>query len=92
MSFLMGKARVTPIKAVTNPRLELTAAVLAVRMDLMLKSEKKMQLHDCTPPYKNEDKHFHKFVSNRISIIRDATTLSQWRYIGSKEKPADPAS
>lgn len=37
VAFLMGKARVTPLKSVTIPRLELTAAVLAVRMDLMLK-------------------------------------------------------
>ena len=32
--FLTGKARVTPLKAITIPRLELTAVVLAVRIDL----------------------------------------------------------
>ncbi|KAK0142160.1 hypothetical protein N1851_020144 [Merluccius polli] len=46
VAFLMGKARVTPIKTVTIPRLELTAAVLAVRVDLMLKAELKLQLQE----------------------------------------------
>lgn len=101
VSFIMGKARVTPIKSVTIPRLELTAAVLAVQMDLMLKAELKMPLHesvfwtDSTSVLryiKNEDKRFHTFVANRIAVIRDATAASQWRYVGSKENPADVAS
>ncbi|KAK7904466.1 hypothetical protein WMY93_017073 [Mugilogobius chulae] len=101
VSFILGKARVTPIKAVTIPRLELTAAVLAVRVDLMLKSELKMELQesvfwtDSTSVLRyirNEDKRFHTFVANRVSVIRDATEASQWKYIGSKENPADVAS
>ncbi|XDV39580.1 hypothetical protein PO909_008806 [Leuciscus waleckii] len=41
---------------------------------------------------KNEDKRFHTFVANRVSTIRGATETSQWRYISSKENPADEAS
>ncbi|XP_042586291.1 uncharacterized protein LOC122138292 [Cyprinus carpio] len=101
VSFLMGKARVTPLKAITVPRLELTAAVLAVRVDLMLKKELRLQLQesvfwtDSTSVLKyvmNEDKRFHTFVANRVSIIREATETSQWRYVGTKENPADYAS
>ncbi len=33
VTFIMGKARVAPLKVMTTPRMELTAAVLAVRMD-----------------------------------------------------------
>lgn len=36
----------TPLKAVTIPRLELTAAVFAVRVNLMLRVELKFQLDD----------------------------------------------
>lgn len=101
MSFIGGKARATPIKAVTIPHLELTAAVLAGRMDLMLKAELKMPLQesvfwtDSTSVLlyvKNEGKCFHMFVANRIALIRDATSASQWRYVGSKENSADIAS
>ena len=38
-SILLGKSRVAPTKVVTIPRLELTAATLAVRLDVMLKDE-----------------------------------------------------
>lgn len=47
VAFLLGKARVTPIKSITIPRLELTAAVLAARVDMMLKTELQLQLDDC---------------------------------------------
>ena len=46
VAFLLGKARVTPLKQVTIPRLELTAAVLAVRVDRILRAELQLQLED----------------------------------------------
>lgn len=98
VAFLLRKARVTPLKTITIPWLELTAAV---RVDLMVKAE--LQLHiqesvfwtDSTSVLKyigNEYKRFHTFVANRISAIRKATTAKQWRYVSSKENPADVAS
>lgn len=101
VAFLLGKARVTPLKSVTIPQLELTAAVLAARVDVMLKAELKIQLDksvfwtDSTSVLKyisNEDKHFHTFVANRISTIREVSSPSQWRHVGSKENPADAVS
>jgi len=38
-SLLMARARLAPMKSVTIPRLELMAAVLAVKVDHMLKRE-----------------------------------------------------
>lgn len=38
-SFMMGKARVTPMKHVTIPRLELTAALLSAKISAFLKRE-----------------------------------------------------
>lgn len=40
----------------------------------------------------NEDRRFHTFVANRISIIREVYEPSQWRHVGSKDNPADDAS
>lgn len=39
VTFLMGKARVAPLKRQIIPRLELAAAALAVKVDKMLKEE-----------------------------------------------------
>lgn len=38
-AFMLGKARVAPLKQIAIPRLELTAAVLAVKIDNMLRKE-----------------------------------------------------
>lgn len=101
LAFLLGKARVAPLKQTTIPRLELTAAVLAVHIDQLLQKELHLKLEtsvfwtDSTTVLKyisNETKRFHTFVANRVSVIREATCVEQWRYVSSKENPADEAS
>ncbi|XP_051784726.1 uncharacterized protein LOC127528327, partial [Erpetoichthys calabaricus] len=100
-SFLMGKSRVAPLKQVTIPRLELTAAVVAVKMDKMLKGELQMPLEESTfwtdsttvlKYISNESTRFKTFVANRISVIRDHSQPSQWRYVTSALNPADQTS
>lgn len=46
ITFLIGKARVAPLKQVTIPRLELTAAVLTIKVDKMLRSELQLPLEE----------------------------------------------
>lgn len=101
VAFIIGKSRVAPLKQITIPRMELTAAVLAVKVDTMLRKELQLQLDksifwtDSTTVLKyinNETKRFQTFVANRTSFIRDATDVSQWRYVNTKENPADEAS
>ena len=41
-AFVLGKARVAPLKQVTIPRLELTAAVVSAKMNKFLKDELKL--------------------------------------------------
>ncbi|KAJ8393282.1 hypothetical protein AAFF_G00061830 [Aldrovandia affinis] len=100
-ALVMGKARVTPLKQVTIPRLELAAATLSVRIDRMLKTEMQIQMEDSVfwtdsqsvfKYINNETKRFQTFVANRISVIRDLSSPSQWRYVSSKQNPAEDAS
>ena len=44
VSFLMGKSRVAPLKQITIPRMELTAAMIAVKMDRMVRKELEVPL------------------------------------------------
>lgn len=101
ISFVMGKARVAPLKIVTIPRMELTSAILAARMDNMLKKELELPISasffwtDSTSVLKyirNDSQRFKTFVANRVSMIRDLTSKSLWRHIKTDLIPADYAS
>ena len=100
-SLVLGKARVASLKMVTIPRLELTAAVVSVRVSEMLRQE--LQYEGVQEIFwtdskvvlgyiKNDSKRFHLFVANRIQQIRDQTSPNQWRHIETKSNLADNAS
>ena len=99
-TFLMGKSRLAPIKSVTIPRLELTAATTSIRVGEMLKREvdgdPEFVYHtDSTTVLRyiaNERQRFHIFVANRVQLIRDHSHPNQWKYVATKENPADDAS
>ncbi|XP_014673955.1 PREDICTED: uncharacterized protein LOC106814173 [Priapulus caudatus] len=100
-SFLLGKSRVSPLKQITIPRLELTAATVAVRMDKMLKDEldvtvgPSMFWTDSMTVLRyiqNRTARFHTFVANRIAVIHEGSEPIQWRYVNTKVNPADQAS
>ena len=70
-SFVMGKARTAPLKTVTIPRLELSAAVVASRLDKILRNEIDIPVDEsvfwtdstCVISHiQNNDKRFHTFV------------------------------
>lgn len=96
----MGKARLAPIKSVTIPRLELTAATVSIRVGELLKREvdgnPEFVYHtDSTTVLRyvaNEQQRFHVFVANRVQLIRDHSSPSQWKYVDTRENPADDAS
>ena len=100
-SFVMGKARLAPIREISIPRLELTAAVISVKLSHVIRDEldltvsKVIYWTDSTSVLKcinNETKRFHTFESNRLTIIRDGSTPQQWRYVNREDNPADDGS
>ena len=99
--FVLGKSRVTPLKQITIPRLELTAATLAVKTDRMLKRELQQDLEDSVfwtdstavlGYIHNKRRRYHTFVANRVSLICELSQDKQWRHVNSKDNPADDAS
>lgn len=89
------------MKAVTVPRLELTAAVLSARVSEQLKGELDIEITDevfwtdsrvVLGYIANSVRRFHVFVANRVQEIQDKTSISQWRYVDTKTNPADEAS
>ena len=97
-SFLLSKSRLAPLKALSIPRLELNAATLAVKLDRMFRKELELPITSSVfwtgstsvlRYIRNNDKRFHTFVSNRLTVIHDGSSVDQWRYVDSKRNPSD---
>lgn len=100
-SLVIGKARVSPTKVTTIPRLELTAAVVSVSISNMLREE--LRIVDGKEYFwtdskvvlgyiNNDARRFHTFVANWVQKICHCTNPQQWRYVPTDENPADGAS
>ena len=97
-AFVIAKSRLAPIKAVSIPRLELIAAVLAVRLNALVKGELKFDVYqsyfwiDSTAvllSILNRSKRFPIFVANRLAIIEQSSDSSEWHFLPSKLNAAD---
>lgn len=95
---MMGKARAALLKQMTIPRLELAAAVLSVKLDKLFKAELHLIFQssqfwiDSQAVLKhiaNDSVRFPTFVANRVSFIRENSSVQQWKFINN---PADDAS
>ena len=98
---IFAKARVAPLRVVTMPRLELTAALLAVRISKMIVAE--LNISDVSEHFwtdsqvafgyiQNSARRFHVYVANRVEQIRTHTEPDQWHYVNTDVNPADYAS
>lgn len=96
-----SKTRVAPLKRLTIPRLELTAATLLTRLvkhvitalelsqvPIFLWTDSSVTLTWISShPSKWKD-----FVHNRVVFIQDTLPNARWRFVPSKHNPADCAS
>ena len=99
-SLVMAKSRVTPLRVVTIPRLELTAAVLSTEVSQLLDKELQYDIKHIFWTdsrivlgfINNEAKRFHVYVSNRVQTIRNVSEPEQWHHVETGDNPADLAS
>ena len=100
-TLMMAKVRVTPRKFVSIPRLELVAAVLAVKISALIKKE--FEMEELTEYLwtdskvvlgyiANDSRAFKTFVANRVQAIQEYSSANQWNYIPSEDNPADDTS
>ena len=100
-SLVMGKARVTPLRVITVPRVELQAAMVSVKISNLLHQE--LEYENVSEYFwtdskvvlgyiGNGAKRFHVYVANRVQRIKEATEPNQWHYVATEKNPADCAS
>ncbi|KAG5861347.1 hypothetical protein JTB14_038051 [Gonioctena quinquepunctata] len=97
VKLVVSRARVDPLKVLTIPKLELSAALLGVRLylevtkylDLEIRkeyfwSDSKIVLH-----WLQSDKKLQTYVSVRVGEMLEHTEVKQWRCIPSSDNVAD---
>ena len=101
VALVTAKSRLAPLKQVSIPRLELSAAVLSVELDTLLRRELDVHLIGSTfwtdseivrSYIHNESKRYKVFVANRISLIRQHSEPAQWLHVDGTQNPADVVS
>ena len=100
-SFLKGKSHLAPNPRTTIPRLELLAAVTAVRLRRFLVEQLPLSLEATylwsdssavLQSIRSTQKRFPVFVANRLAEIERHSHVSEWRHVPSRLNPADEVS
>ena len=100
VAFIMSKTRVAPLKPLTLPRLELSAAVLAARLgDFIMRSIQhtsffKLNSHlwsdsQIVLHWISSNKNLKQFVLHRVNEITTLFPAILWHYCPTSQNPAD---
>ena len=97
ISFIFGKVRVAPMKALSIPKLELQAALLATRLKNDILAALTVSINhvymwtDSTTvlQWLHSTEKLPVFVANRVGEILESTTIDEWHHVLSGDNPAD---
>ena len=97
LAFVFEKARVAPMKALTIPKLELQAALLAARLKdeiqqaLRVPVERTFMWTDSSTvlQWLHSINKKPLFVANRVAEILELTTVDEWNHVPTVDNPAD---
>lgn len=100
-SLVTSKSRVSPLKALSIPRLELQAAVLGTRLSKSVETNhnhpisRRFFWSDSQTVLKwlySDTKKYTQFVSCRVGEILEASSASDWNWVEGKQNVADLAT
>ncbi|XP_051162144.1 uncharacterized protein LOC127282104 [Leptopilina boulardi] len=101
ITIMFSKTKVAPLKQITVPTLELCAVALLAKLITKIKTDLRTQNSniygwtDSTVVLAWLSKHpssWRTFVANRVSQVHTLVPEIKWRYVNTKDNPADCAS
>ena len=93
-----SKTRLSPLKAMSIPRLELMGAVIGLRLTKQISAVLEIPLSPATFWVDSmnvvywihgQSRNYKPFVSHRVGEIHEQSDPNQWRYVPTKQNPAD---
>ncbi|CAG7815621.1 unnamed protein product [Allacma fusca] len=96
--FINGRSWGTPLKPVSIPRLELQAALLGSRLATFVQENHNLKFSrvqfwtDSSTVLcwlRSDARKFPTFIANRVGEIEETTNATQWRWVPTKQNPAD---
>ncbi|XP_036347068.1 uncharacterized protein LOC118756408 [Rhagoletis pomonella] len=98
---MASKSKVTPLKPLSIPRLELQAAVIGIRLASMVAKVQRIGIRSLfwwtdsktvLRWIRMDPRKLQQYVMHRVGEILEASSINQWKWVPSKQNPADLAT